>query len=217
MIDLTAHVTALSARIQPLRGTGTRVLVGIAGPPASGKTTLADKLAHHLNDQGCAAAVVPQDGFHLDNAVLDARGDLSRKGAPQTFDAAGFVHLVRRLKHPVDIAVPVFDRARDIAIAAARIVPASAEVIIVEGNYLLFDQAPWSDLAPLWTLSVALHAPMEDLRARLIQRWLDHGQSPAAAKQRAMSNDIPNAQTMLDHALPATVTLTRDGVLHDKT
>lgn len=213
MIDLTRQINALSDRIKPLRDGPSRILVGISGPPASGKTTLAAELARRLNAQKCLTAVVPQDGFHLDNAVLSERGILNRKGAPQTFDGAGFVHLVRRLKEPVDVAVPLFDRPRDIAIAGARIIPAEAEVVIVEGNYLLFDDAPWFNLAPMWALSVRLEVPMSDLRARLIQRWLGHGLSSAAATRRATSNDIPNAQEVLDKALPADVTLQPDGTI----
>ena len=213
MIDLTRQINILSDRIQPLREGPARVLVAISGPPASGKTTLAEELARRLNAQKCETAVVPQDGFHLDNQVLEARGDLSRKGAPHTFDGAGFVHLIRRLKERVDVAVPVFDRTRDIAIAGARIVPASTEVVIVEGNYLLYDDAPWFNLAPLWTLSVCLDVPMPELRARLIQRWLGHGLSSPAATRRATTNDIPNAQSVLDKALPPTLTLRADGTL----
>jgi pantothenate kinase len=213
MINLTPQVNLLSDRIQPLREGPSRVLVAIAGPPASGKTTLAAELARRLNAQKCETAVVPQDGFHLDNQVLEARGDLSRKGAPHTFDGAGFVHLIRRLKERVDVAVPEFDRTRDIAIAGARIVPASTEVIIVEGNYLLFDDAPWFNLAPMWTMSVHLDVPIQELRARLIARWLGHGLSSAAATRRATTNDVPNAQSVIDKALPATLTLTADGTI----
>jgi pantothenate kinase len=213
VINLTPQVNLLAERIQPLRLGPARVLVAIAGPPASGKTTLADELARRLTAQKCQTVVVPQDGFHLDNQVLEDRGQLNRKGAPQTFDGAGFVHMVRRLKERVDVAVPTFDRTRDISIAGARIVPASAEVIIVEGNYLLYDDAPWFNLAPLWTLSVRLDVPIEELRARLIQRWLGHGLSRTAATRRATSNDVPNAQSVLDHALPATLTLAPDGTL----
>lgn len=216
MIDLTRQVNILSDRIQPLRGGPGRILVALAGPPASGKTTLAEELARRLNAQKCETSVVPQDGFHLDNQVLETRGLLPRKGAPQTFDGAGFVHLVRRLKERADVAVPVFDRSRDLAIAGARIVPASAEVIVVEGNYLLFDDAPWFNLAPLWSLSVRLDVPMEDLRARLIQRWLGHGLSRTAATRRAMSNDIPNAQSVHDRALPADLTIGANGELSER-
>lgn len=151
------------------------------------------------------------DGFHLDNAVLSQYGLLSRKGAPETFDGAGFVHLVRRLKERVDIAVPLFDRPRDISVAGAAVVPASAEVAIIEGNYLLYDAAPWFNLAPLWSLSVNLTVPLPELRARLIHRWLSLGYSRAAATRRAEANDIPNAQAVLERSLPADITLHPDG------
>ena len=211
MIDLTPQVNLLSDRIQDLRNGPARVIVAIAGPPASGKTTLAEELARRLNAQKCLTSVVPQDGFHLDNAVLEARGDLPRKGAPHTFDGSGFVHTVRRLKERVDVAVPVFDRSRDIAIAGARIVSAETEVVVVEGNYLLFDEAPWFNLAPLWTLKVRLDVPVPELRARLIQRWLGHGLSSAAATRRAESNDLPNAEAVQARALPADITFAADG------
>jgi len=213
MLDLTKQINLLSDKIQPLRDRPGRVIVAISGPPASGKSTLAEELSRRLNAQKCPTTVVPQDGFHLDNAVLEARGDLGRKGAPHTFDGAGFVHTMRRLKDRADVVVPVFDRSRDLAVAGARVVPAEAQVIVVEGNYLLFDEAPWFNLAPLWSLSVQLHVPLPDLRARLIQRWLGHGFSSAAAKRRAETNDVPNAKAVIDKALPADLTLDVDGRL----
>lgn len=215
MIDLTKHINFLSEKIQPLREQQGRTIVAVCGAPASGKSTLAEELARRLNAQKCQTAVVPQDGFHLDNAVLEARGDLARKGAPHTFDGAGFVHLARRLKEPVDVVAPVFDRSRDLAVAGARVIPGTAEVVIVEGNYLMFDEAPWFNLAPIWNLSVNLHVPLPELRARLIQRWLGHGLSSAAAKRRAESNDIPNAKAVIDKRLPADVTLGMDGSIID--
>ena len=105
MIDLTRQINELSDLIQPLRDKPARVIVAIAGPPASGKTTLAEELARRLNAQKCLTAVVPQDGFHLDNAVLEEHGELARKGAPHTFDGSGFVHMVRRLKERTDVIV----------------------------------------------------------------------------------------------------------------
>ena len=211
-MDITAHVNALAERVHALRPTQTdtaqaRILVAIAGAPGSGKSTLATELCRRMRDQKISAEVVPMDGFHLDNAILDARGQRSRKGSPETFDAAGFVHLIRRLSHPSEVIVPVFDRTRDLAIAGATVVPADCEVVIVEGNYLLFNQSPWDQLAPLWTLSARLDVPMSDLRARLIQRWLSLGLSRAAATRRAESNDIPNAARVIDLALPADLVL----------
>lgn len=211
MLNLTPQVNLLSERIRPLTTGPGRVLVALSGAPASGKSTLAAELARRLNDQKCATSIVAQDGFHLDNAVLSERGQLSRKGAPETFDSAGFVHLVRRLKEQVDVTCPVFDRARDIAIAGAQVVPASTEVVIVEGNYLMFDEAPWFNLAPMWTLSIRLDVPIEDLRSRLIQRWLAHGFSRAAATRRAEGNDLANAALIAQKALPADLTLDTSG------
>ena len=207
MLDITAHVNALAERVHALRPAQFRILVAIAGAPGSGKSVLAAELCRRLRDQKISAEVVPMDGFHLDNAILDARGLRPRKGAPETFDAAGFVHLIRRLSDPVEVFVPVFDRTRDLAIAGATVVSADCEVVIVEGNDLLFDQDPWSALAPLWTFAARLDVPMPELRARLIQRWLSLGLSRAAATRRAESNDIPNAQRVIDRPLPADLIL----------
>lgn len=200
MDTLTQHVNTLSEHISAQDKD--RYLVGIAGAPASGKSTLSSELARRLNAQGRKTVVVPMDGFHLDNGILDARGLRPRKGAPETFDAPGFLRLVRALKSSDEVFAPVFDRTRDIAIAGAVAVPAAAKVIIVEGNYLMFDEAPWRDLAPLWDLSVRVDVPMPELRARLIQRWLSLNHSSPVATRRAEGNDIPNAQRVIDKALP---------------
>lgn len=207
LLDITAHVNALADRVHALRPTHPRLIVALAGAPASGKSTLAAELMRRLRLQKCAAEVVPMDGFHLDNAVLDARGLRTRKGAPETFDATGFVNMIRRLKSPGEVVVPVFDRARDIAIAGALVVPNDCPVVIVEGNYLLFDEAPWGSLAALWDISARIDVPMPELRGRLIQRWLNQGLSRAAATRRAEGNDIPNAQRVSDRALPADINL----------
>jgi pantothenate kinase len=197
---LTNHVNTLAEHI--LAQDSDRYLVGIAGAPASGKSTLAAELARRLNAQGRKTVVVPMDGFHLDNAILDARGLRPRKGAPETFDAPGFLRLVRALKTGEEVFAPLFDRTRDIAIAGAVAVPAAARVIIVEGNYLMFNEAPWQELAALWDVSARVDVAMPELRARLIQRWLSLNHSPSVATRRAEGNDIPNAQRVIDRALP---------------
>ena len=208
MLDLTTHVNALADRIHAGLEVRARVMVAIAGAPASGKSTLAAELARRLRAQRVATEVVPMDGFHLDNAVLDARGLRNRKGAPETFDALGFVHLIRRLQAGEEVVAPLFDRSRDLSVAGAQPVPPETRVVICEGNYLLFDEAPWRQLVPLWDLRAQLDVPLPELRGRLIQRWLDHGLSRAAATRRAESNDIPNAQRVIARALPPDLILT---------
>lgn len=206
MINLTQEINVLTDRINALRETQDRVIVAVSGAPGSGKSTLATELARRLNMQKCPAMVVPMDGFHLDNAILDARDLRNRKGAPETFDANGFVYLIRRLRTGLEVIAPTFDRSRDLSVAGAIAIPADCPVIIVEGNYVMLNEAPWTDLAPLWDLTVHLHVPMPELRARLIQRWLSHNLSRAAATRRAESNDIPNAQRVVDNILPCDIT-----------
>lgn len=173
-----------------------RIIVAIAGAPGAGKSTLAEALLPLLPEG--SAALVTMDGFHYDNAVLASRGLLARKGAPETFDFDGFRHLLERLRTAdSDVAVPVFDRKADLARAGGVIVPADARFIIVEGNYLLFDESPWYGLSPLIDYSVWLDVPAAELERRLIQRWLDHGLSMEDARRRALSNDLPNAERMM--------------------
>lgn len=205
MNTLTNHVNTLAERV--LAQDSDRFLVGIAGAPASGTSTLAAELARRLNAQGRKSVVVPMDGFHLDNAVLDARGLRPRKGAPETFDAGGFLRLVTALKTGQEVFAPLFDRSRDLAIAGAIAVPAAARVVIVEGNYLMFDEEPWRALGALWDLSARVDVPLPELRARLIQRWLSLNYSSAVATRRAEGNDIPNARRVMDKALACDIVL----------
>lgn len=210
MQDITLQVNALADPIHVLAERQPRVLVALVGAPASGKSTLASELARRLNLQKCSATVVPMDGFHLDNAILDARELRPRKGAPETFDAHGFISLVKRLKDKAEVIAPAFDRTRDLSVAGAIAVSADTRVVIVEGNYLMFDEDPWRDLAPLWDLTARLDVPMDQLRARLIQRWLSLNLSRAAATRRAESNDIPNAERIVAKPLPCDLRLTQD-------
>ena len=173
--------------------------MAVAGAPASGKSTLAAALADRLTAAGRAARHVPMDGFHLDNAVLAPRGLLPRKGAPETFDAAGFVHAVRRLAAEDEVILPDFDRARDIAVAGRIVVGPETEIAVVEGNYLCFDADPWRRLAGLWDLAVFLDVPGPVLRARLLARWREHGLGEAEALARAEANDLPNAARIGAH------------------
>ena len=180
-----------------------RILVGIAGAPGAGKSTLSQALSTKLNKSEHVAAVIPMDGYHLDDSLLEDLGLLKRKGAPETFDFAGFKHLLLRIKNEDEVVYPVFDREREISIAGAGILKKNIRIVIVEGNYLLFDEEPWSCLSKLWDYSVFLDVELTVLEQRLIDRWLDHGFSRAEAQQKALGNDIQNAKRVIASRIQA--------------
>ena len=190
--------------------TAARTIIAIAGAPASGKSTLAAEVVRKLNAQESGTAcLVPMDGFHLHNEILDKRGLRPRKGAPETFDVYGLIACLERLrKHDEEVYVPVFDREADIAIAGARHVPIDCPIIVVEGNYLLLNQEPWSKLRNLFDQTIYLDVDTTLLEQRLVQRWLDNGFEHKAAYDRALSNDIPNALITKTKSAPADITLT---------
>jgi pantothenate kinase len=189
--------------------TGDRVIVAIAGPPGAGKSTFAEALTTHLKGRGARAVTVPMDGFHYDNAILDAEGTRARKGAPFTFDAAGFLSLLQRLRAGEDrVAIPAFDRERDIAINCAWLVGADDRILVVEGNYLLLNEEPWSRMRPLFDLTVFLNPGIDTLRKRLVDRWLKHDHTPEQAERRAAENDIPNAEYVVANSTGADLVLT---------
>ena len=125
--------------------------VAIAGPPGSGKSSIAGALCEIIGETSC---VVPMDGFHLDNESLAARGLLQVKGAPETFDLAGFAGLVSDLKSGVTPYFPTFDRDTDSVVADGGMVPEGVSILLFEGNYLLFDEDGWTDLADQWDASL---------------------------------------------------------------
>lgn len=205
--EIGAATEVLARRIAALPCDGARTVVALTGPPGAGKSTVAAALVARLNRDGPVAALVPMDGFHLDNTILEMRGLITRKGAPETFDADGFVHLVRRLHNEAEVVFPTFDRARDIALAGAHVLTPDARIAVVEGNYLLLDEAPWRDLAPLWDLSVFLPVDMGELERRLVERWLEHGLPEAEARAKAKGNDLANARRVMETRLPPDIEL----------
>ena len=183
-----------------------RVVIALAGPPGSGKSTLAEWLCTRLNDGSPgSAAVLPMDGYHFDDRVLEARGARARKGAPDTFDVAGLHHMLARLKRnaEAEIAVPVFDRDLEIARAGAQLIPQSVRMLIVEGNYLLLDRQPWSDLRDLFDVTAMIEVPEEILRARLRERWVGYGLSPDQIAAKLEDNDLPNGRLVRDSSVSA--------------
>lgn len=184
-----------------------RAVIALAGPPGVGKTTFAAGLAARIDDAAGReiAAVLPMDGFHYDNAVIEPRGLKPRKGAPETFDTRGYRAMLADLREDDDaeIAVPEFDRTLDLARAGARIIAPHHRIVVTEGNYLLLARPPWSELAPLFDLTVMLEADMAELEQRLIRRWLDHGHDAEAAAARARGNDLANARLVVEQSAPA--------------
>ena len=178
--------------------------VAIAGPPGSGKSTVADALHRRI---GAASCVVPMDGFHLDNKTLSARGLLPVKGAPETFDLAGFTDLVDSLKRGTVRHFPTFDRDSDSVVDSGGMVPDGASILLFEGNYLLFDEDGWAELQGRWDASIWLEVSEDVLARRLTRRWLDQGMSRQDAVARAEGNDMVNARRVLRQALPATLVL----------
>ena len=179
-----------------------RFILGIAGPPAAGKSTLAEALREALNggrtpgEEGEFATIAALDGFHYDDQVLHARGHRPRKGAPFTFDAAGYAAMLERLAAPSReaVAIPVFDRDLELSRAAAAIVEPHHRIVITEGNYLLLDDERWRPVRDRLDFSVFLDVPGEELRRRLMDRWLGHGYPPAEAKEKTEANDLVNAR-----------------------
>lgn len=174
-----------------------RTLVAIVGAPGAGKSTLVERLQDAVGADRCA--IVPMDGYHFDNAILDAHGWRMVKGAPHTFDVAGLSLALQRLAAMgSDVYLPVFDRELDLARAGARCIGTDQRVLLVEGNYLLLDQAPWNELARWFDLKVYLDVPIETLEQRLLQRWLDHGYDADMAHRKVNGNDLPNAKLVVE-------------------
>lgn len=191
-----SEIASIAAAIFKRAARAERFVVAIAGPPGSGKSTLAERLHEVLPED--ASAVVPMDGFHFDDIVLNQRGLRPRKGAPETFDHAGFAALLRRVRAgEPDIAIPVFDRSMELSRAGAAIVGSGVKFVLVEGNYLLLDEEPWSSLAGLFDFSIFLDVPRFELERRLMERWRGHGKSDDDARAWIASNDLPNIERVL--------------------
>ena len=166
-------------------------MLGIAGAPGAGKSTLAATVAAAAP----GSVVVPMDGFHLPSAALEARGWVAERGTPRTFDADGYVAMLRALRAGDQVRAPAFDRSREEPVPDAIIVPADAPLVITEGNYLLLDIEPWAQVRALldeaWFVEVA-----EDVRlARLVERHVQFGRTREAAWRRATEgSDAQNAR-----------------------
>jgi pantothenate kinase len=177
-------------------GSDGRAILGIAGSPGAGKSTLAGLLLGWLTDARISVGHVPMDGFHLADAVLDQAGRRGRKGAIDTFDAHGYLAKLRRLRAELDHTVyaPAFERVLEQPIAGAIPIVADVRLVITEGDYLLADVEPWPAVRD--ALDEVWFVEIDDAvrRERLIQRHIEFGKDPIHARAWVDDVDEPNAR-----------------------
>ena len=205
------------AAVLPLLDTGRpRLIVGVAGPPGAGKSTLAAGLAAAVTVRtGVSAVDVAMDGFHLANAELERLGLADRKGAPPTFDGYGFVHLLRRLRaaDPDDVVyAPTFSRVLNESVGSAVPVPPDVRVVVVEGNYLLLPEPPWSDVRELLDVALYVDADAATRYRALLRRHRAGGRDEAQAHDWVVRNDEANARLIAGTRDRADLVLCRTGV-----
>ncbi|MUL45432.1 nucleoside/nucleotide kinase family protein [Mycobacterium sp. CBMA293] len=175
-----------------------RVVVGLTGPPGVGKSTVAARIVDEFNStRSDFAALVPMDGFHLSNAQLVRLRRKGRKGAPDTFDAAGYLATLTRVRdayQTADVFVPQFDRAIEESVAAGLVVPASARLVVTEGNYLALPSNGFAGARQLVDRLYYLRGVEAVRRQRLLARHITGGRSLIAAERWVIAVDEPNAE-----------------------
>ena len=209
-------VDELIARIERLASARARVIVGIAGKPGAGKSSLALALVRRLAGaedwRGTRAAYLPMDGFHLADAELARLGRRERKGAPDTFDAAGYAALLARVAAGESVWAPEFDRRLEEPVAQSLPVTDATRIVITEGNYLLLPQHPWREarthLAECWYVQLE---EQKRLR-RLVARHVEFGKTPEQARDWVTRSDEANAAMVGESAFSADLMIDLDAL-----
>ena len=180
-----------------------RILIGIVGPPCSGKSTFSLEFNNFLirKNKKEYSKVVPMDGFHFDNVILKKRNLLARKGDPITFDVYGFIDLVKKIKLNINSSVsfPVFDRDLELSRGSADIVKKINRIIIIEGNYLLLKNTPWNYLKKYIDIFVFLNVDKKILHERSKKRWEHYGISKKQILKK-VNNDMHSVRIVLHNS-----------------
>jgi pantothenate kinase len=186
-------LATLVDRARALLTRSERTILGICGAPGAGKSTLAAAITEAL---GPAAVLAPMDGFHLSDDELERLGRRNRKGAPDTFDAAGFIDLLRRIERQTDEVVyaPAFDRQIEATVPDAIAIDRRVRLVVTEGNYLLLADAPWSAIGPLLDECWYIEGPEDERLRRLVARHVEFGKTPQGAHEWVQRSDAANAR-----------------------
>ena len=187
-----------------------RILIGIVGPPCSGKSTFSLEFNNFLirKNKKEYSKVVPMDGFHFDNVILKKRNILARKGDPITFDVYGFIDLVKKIKFNINSSVsfPVFDRDLELSRGSADIVKKINRIIIIEGNYLLLKNTPWNYLKKYIDIFVFLNVDKKILHERSKKRWEHYGISKKEILKK-INNYIQSVKIVLSNSNKSDITI----------
>ena len=180
-----------------------RYFIALAGPPASGKSTISEKLNEDLNIKGFPSDILQMDGFHLDDAILSSQNLLPRKGSPETFDVMGLKSFLIRLANEPEVIVPIFDRSLELSRSSAVTISENKKIIIVEGNYLLLNSQPWNELNNYFDSRVMIHCEESVLEKRLIDRWKGFDLTLDQINQKVYENDLPNGVNVIQNSIEA--------------
>ena len=209
-IELSSLEAALERVVHLTKNSDGRVLIGLIGKPGAGKSTLSSYLIKNLPKE--TTALVPMDGYHLSNAQLKILGRTDRKGAPDTFDANGYVELLKRIKSNMndEIYFPIFHREIEESIAAEGVVHPETTLVLTEGNYLLVESDGWAGVADSLTESWFVDVDNDKRMARLVARHVKYGKSPEDAHAWANGTDQRNAELIETTRMKADVVVHLD-------